>query len=528
MPDFLQAQGLVAPAVRPPVPGHGPQTLAELLAPALAGRPDAVALVGPSGRLSFRELDEAVGRAAGALLRLGVARGDRVAVSLTNDIDIAIHFLATQRIGAIWVGIQRALTAAEKAELLADCGARLLVADDQTLAAVGALRPRPRAALLPLAHWRERIRETVSPVALAEVDPFAPAVIAYTSGTTGTPKGVVHSQHNVLLAGAMLVHTGARAAAPIGVVLSLTLVNMIARALVPAWYGAQPLVCIDRHDAATIARRVHEEQIGGLDLVPTLAADLLARDDLRAELATLEEIAIGGASCPPEIAAALREQLGVRVALAYGMTEAPTGVALSRGEPAPAPGYCGRAVPQVALEVVDEQGTPLPPGEVGELCVSAAPSGTYAGVYTPMLGYWGRPEATRAALRAGRYHTGDLGSIDAQGRVFVRGRRSELILRGGANVVPAEVERVLEAHPEVRGAAVLGVPDARLGERVVAAVELVPGARADEAGLRAHTAQRLARYKVPDRIAILDALPRNALGKVVKPTLRERLVQETG
>jgi acyl-CoA synthetase (AMP-forming)/AMP-acid ligase II len=527
VPAALEALGLVAPAARPRVPGGGPQTLAELLAPGLARHPDATALVGASGRLGFRELDVAAARAVGALEALGVAQGDRVAVSLPNDLDIAIHFLAAQRLGAIWVGIPCPLAAPEKAALLADCGARLLVSDDETVAAIGALRPPPQTALLPLRDWREHVRAAAPRIPADAVDPFAPAVIAYTSGTTGTPKGVVHSQHNVLLAGALLVRTGARAAAPIGVVLSLTLVNLVARALVSAWYGARPLVCIERHDAGTIARRVHEERIGGLDLVPTLAGDLLARDDVAADLRTLEEIAIGGASCPPAVAEALREQLGVRVALAYGMTEAPTGVALSHGEPAPAPGYCGRAVPQVALEVLDERGAVLPPGEVGELCVSAATTGPYAGVYTPMLGYWGHPEATRSALRGGRYHTGDLGSIDAEGRVYVQGRLGELILRGGANVVPAEVERVLEAHPAVRGAAVLGVPDERLGERVVAAVELRPGARADEAGLRAHAAERLARYKVPDRIAILETLPRSTLGKVVKPRLREQLAQET-
>ena len=199
--------------------------------------------------------------------------------------------------------------------------------------------------------------------------------------------------------------------------------------------------------------------------------------------------------------------------------EAPTGVARSGGEPIPAPGYAGVAVPQVELQVVDEQGVAAQPGEMGELCVAPASSGRFADVYTPMLGYWRRPEETREVLRGGRYHTGDLGFIDEHGRVFVCGRRSELIVRGGANIVPAEVERVLEAHSAVSRAAVLGIEDERLGQRVVAAVELVAPGAADEAGLRAHAAESLARYKVPDRIEVVAELPRNALQKIVKRDL---------
>jgi len=137
-----------------------------------------------------------------------------------------------------------------------------------------------------------------------------------------------------------------------------------------------------------------------------------------------------------------------------------------------------------------------------------------------MLGYWKRPDATLAALRGGFYHTGDLGNFAEDGNLYIRGRRNELILRGGANVYPAEVERVLQQHPAVAAAAVLGVPDARLGERVVAVVQLEPGAKVDEEELRALTREQLARYKVPDRIRFAQALPRNAMNKVVKRELR--------
>ena len=195
-------------------------------------------------------------------------------------------------------------------------------------------------------------------------------------------------------------------------------------------------------------------------------------------------------------------------------------VTVAEGDEALAPGACGRALPQVEIEIVDENGQLLGPDEVGEICVRAAREGEFAGTYTPMLGYWGQPEASAQALVKGRYHTGDLGCLDADGFLFIRGRRNELILRGGANVYPAEVERVLGEHPDVDAVAVLGVPDPRLGQRVAAVVQRRRGATSDEETLRAHVATGLARYKVPDTIRFVETMPRNALNKIVKPRLR--------
>lgn len=521
-PDAL---GSTSPQVRPAMPAGIVATTAELLEPGLARRPDALALVGAGGRLSFRELDEQVGRAVAVLRALGVreGRGDRVAVCLPNDVDVAIHFLASQRLGAIHVGLQRPLAPAEKVALLRDCEPTMLLADRATLDTLSDGPLPDGLAAVDLDAWRDRLAGSAPERPARAPDPFAPAAIGYTSGTTGVPKGVVHSQHNLMLAGAMLSVAGPRSGGPVGVVLSLTLLNMIARAMVAAWSDEQTLVCLDRHDPDAIASAVADERIRSLDLVPALAHDLLARADLGARLATLEDVAIGGASCPPEIVDGFRRALGLEVSLAYGLTEAPTGVAIGRGEQVAGLGAFARAVPQVELRVVEpesDDAAPLPAGELGELCVGPATRGPYAGLYTPMLGYWRRPEETARALRGGLLHTGDLGSIDEQGRVFVRGRGSERILRGGANVHPLEIERVLERHESVRGAAVFGVPDERLGERVAAAVELAPEALpVDGAALRAWVGTRLARYKVPERILVLPALPRTALGKVRKREL---------
>ena len=184
-------------------------------------------------------------------------------------------------------------------------------------------------------------------------------------------------------------------------------------------------------------------------------------------------------------------------------------------------GSCGREGFVTRVRVADESGEPVPSCEVGEICVRPARSGDFAGVYTPMLGYWNKPEATREVLRGDRYHTGDLGVLAADGNLYIRGRRNDLILRGGANVYPAEVERVLQSHPAVAAAAVLGVPDQRLGERVVAAVQLLPAAEADEERLIDHTRAQLARYKVPEALCFVDEMPRNAMNKIVKSRLRD-------
>jgi len=531
--DPVDRDGLTLTDERPVIPGGGPQSVAELLDPVVAARPDDLALVGRHGRLGYAQLDRAVNRAAAALTALGVEPGDRVAACLPNDIDIVIAFLATQRLGAIWVGVNRPLAAPEKAHILRHCGARVfLVAED--------LRPEIDAERAGLPDLERVVGvepgepgvEWTTLLAAAEgagrprarIDPFAPAAIAYTSGTTGLPKGAVHSQHNLLVPGAVARLTGNRPRPPRhGVVLPLTILNLVVLGPVCIFYDGRCCVCMDRTDPLGVAEWVREERIGSFDGVPTILHDLLTHPGVEPrDLASLTEPIMGGAESPPETVRLFRERFGGEVIIGYGMTEAPTAVSWSDGQVPPAPGLCGRPVPQVEVEILGEDGRVLPRGEVGEICVRPARSGPFAGTYTPMLGYWRDPEATRQALAGGRYHTGDLGQLAEDGNLYIRGRRNELILRGGANVYPAEVERVLQGHPAVTAAAVFGIPDERLGERVVAAVQLEPAATASEASLRAHALAQLAHYKVPDAIRVVEKMPRNAMNKIVKARLRAR------
>jgi acyl-CoA synthetase (AMP-forming)/AMP-acid ligase II len=271
-------------------------------------------------------------------------------------------------------------------------------------------------------------------------------------------------------------------------------------------------VVMDRIDAEGVAEWIEAEGVTTWNGPPALLHTLAALDSVSpAALATLEEVWTGGADCPEAIRSAFEAKFGLAVVSTYGLSEAPTVVAIDPRGGGHVAGASGRPLPHLAVRIRAEDGSALPVGETGEICVAAADDR-----YRPMLGYWERPEATDAALAGGELHTGDLGFLDGDGFLHVRDRKNLLIIRGGANVYPAEVERVLLGAPGVAAGAVIGVPDERLGERVVAVVE---GDAVDEDVVRAHCRAALAAYKVPERVVVVPALPRNAMGKIVRTAL---------
>jgi acyl-CoA synthetase (AMP-forming)/AMP-acid ligase II len=515
--------GLVPSARRPALPGPL-QRIDQVLASRAALDGEREALVGRFARYSYAALEAEANRSARQLERLGIGRGDRVAASLGNHSEIVVAFLGAMKLGAIWVGINRPLAPSEKVYMLADCEAKLFLGDHGSCAQVAERRAELGALEQLLSaepgdrssDWARGLAGESADPLQREVDPFAPAAIAYTSGTTGFPKGAVHSQHNLLLPGAL----AAGAADPglrMGVCLPLSILNLMILGPLLSFQCGGCCVAMDRIDAPGIAAWVREERIVTFSAVPAILHDLLTHPDVKLDdLATLTRPGVGGANCPESTRRLFEERFGYPVGVGYGLTEAPTAVTRSAGGAAPREGSAGRALPHVEIVVVDEQDRPLPPGEPGEVCVAPAREGPWAGVYTPMLGYWNQPEASDAALRGGLLHTGDLGVLDAQGELAIRDRKSDLILRGGANVYPAEVERVLHEDPRVAACAVLGRPDPRLGERVVAVVQLEPGARASAEELLAHCRAELARYKVPDEIRFLARLPRTPMGKIRK------------
>jgi acyl-CoA synthetase (AMP-forming)/AMP-acid ligase II len=499
-----------------------PSSVARVLDRALAADPGREALVTRSRRLTYEDLDRAADRAAHALADLGVARGDRVGASLPNEADVVVAFHGAMRLGAVWVGVNRVLAPPEKRHLLADCGATLLLADDA--AEVGDVG----VPVVDLATWRAAVDAAADgPWTGPDVDPFAPAGIAYTSGTTGHPKGAVHSQHNLLVPGAVLVATrGYGPELRKGDCFPFTILNLaVLTTLLVSQAGGTSIV-MDRMDAEGIAEWIRTERVTTWNGPPALLHSLATMSSVApSDLASLDEVWTGGADCPEAIRSAFTAKFGLEVLATYGLSEAPTVVAIDDrpgrpGAAAHVAGASGRPLPHLAVRIADPTGATLPAGETGEILVGPAPGDDR---YRTMLGYWERPEATASALAGGELHTGDLGFVDDDGHLHVRDRTSLLIIRGGANVYPAEVERVLAEHPDVAAGAVLGIPDERLGERVVALVEPVAGRTVDLDDLRTHLLANLARYKVPERITVVGSFPRNAMGKIVRTALPDLL-----
>ena len=427
---------------------------------ALAEDPGREALVTRTRRLSYADLDREANRAAHALRALGVRPGDRVAASLPNDADVVVAFHGAMRLGAVWLGVNTALAPPEKRYLLEDSGSTLLLCDDDL--------PDLGVRVVDLTEWRTAVAAADDAALDIAIDPFAPAGLAYTSGTTGHPKGAVHSQHNLLVPGAVLTDTrGYGATLRKGDCFPFTVLNMaVLTTLLVSQAGGCSIV-MDRIDAEGVAEWIRAERITTWNGPPALLHSLATIDSIAPDdLASLTEVWTGGADCPEAIRSAFETKFGLPVLATYGLSEAPTVVSIDARDGSHVAGASGRPLPHLSVRIADVDGDTLAAGETGEICVRPADDR-----YRLMLGYWERPEASAAALAGGELHTGDVGFLDEGGYLHLRDRKSLVIIRGGANVYPAEVERVLLDAPGVVASAVIGVPDERLGERVVAVVE---------------------------------------------------------
>jgi long-chain acyl-CoA synthetase len=488
----------VSPLVEPPA------TIADVFARPLAAGGQGEALVTRSARTTYAELDALCDRAAAALWSMGARPGKTIGVSLPNDTEVVLAFHGLMRIGAVWVGINRNLAPPEKAYLVDDSGASMLLDDE----------------LLPA--WRDAL-ERAPAVDLPPVDPDVLAGIAYTSGTTGHPKGAMHTQRTLLAPGAALVASrGYDESLRKGDCFPLTILNMqVLTTLLVAQAGGCSVI-MDRIDAEGVAEWIRRERVTTWNGPPALLHSLIERDDIAADdLASLEEVWVGGADCPEHLRERFADKFGMPVLATYGLSEAPSVVTIDGRDGSHRPSASGRALPHLAVQIMGDDGTSLPPGEAGEICIAPVVNGPWTGVYRTMLGYLDRPDATESTLAGGMLHTGDIGELDADGYLYVRDRKNLVIIRGGANVYPAEVERVLSAAPGVGGCAVLGIADERLGERVAAVVESSAGAEVDIEEVRAHCFAHLAKYKVPESFTVVEVIPRNAMGKVQRAALAD-------
>ncbi|MGV9675977.1 class I adenylate-forming enzyme family protein [Nocardia sp. NPDC003482] len=473
-----------------------------------AADPNAVALEAASGAWTYAELDAHADRAAGALWALGVRPGDRVAACLPNDLDIVAAFHGTQRIGAVWAGIGEALTAAEQRDLHDLCDPAVVLAGPRCLL--------DTPARIDPDHWTALLARAERAPAVDQ-DPDAPAGIAFTSGTSGRPKAVVHSQRNLLLPGAVLVATrGWGPELRKGDSFPLTILNlMVLSTLLTAQAGGRAVI-MDRRDADGVADWIGEHRVTVWNGAPAQLYDLARRPN--ADLRSLHEVWSGGGDTPDPVRRAFATAHGLVPRVTYGLTEAPTVVSIDPVNGDWRSGTSGRVLPQYDVAAYDDAGNRLPPGESGELRLAASTTGPWAGRWRPLLGYR-EPDGIRPP-EPGPLATGDIGTVDAEGWLSVLDRKKMVIIRGGANVYPLEVERVIATHPDVTKVAVCAVPDERLGQRVAAVIE-TDSPTVDLASLTALCRRELAGYKVPEIWSRVDALPVNAMGKVERTRLAD-------
>ncbi|MGW1739335.1 class I adenylate-forming enzyme family protein [Nocardia sp. NPDC001965] len=488
-----------------------PASIGEVLTPALAAHPDATAIEATSGSWTYRELDEHAAAAAAALWSLGVRPGDRVAACLPNDLEIVAAFHGTQRIGAIWAGIGEALAATEQ-QYLHD-----LVTPRVVLAGPRCLIDSP--ARVESARWAAAQHAPAAP--RIDADPDAAAGIAFTSGTSGRPKAVVHSQRNLLLPGAALVATrGWGPELRKGDSFPLTILNlMVLSTLLTAQAGGCAVI-MDRRDVAGVAEWISAHRVTVWNGAPAQIYDLAARPEL--DLSSLQEVWSGGSDTPDTVRAAFAQAHGPVPRVTYGLTEAPTVVAIDPPGARWQQRASGRVLPQFDIAAYDDDGNRLPAGEPGELRLSGRTDGPWAGLWRPMLGFW--VDGKVIAPPDGPIATGDIGTVDADGWLTVLDRKKMVIIRGSANIYPLEVERVLRNHPAVAGVAVCGVPHERLGQQVAAAIE-TNGHPVDFTELERFCRAELAGYKVPEIWAVVDELPINAMGKVVRTGLPDLIAR---
>jgi long-chain acyl-CoA synthetase len=497
---------------------------ANVLDRALAECPDGEAIVARGGRLTYHQLDSLATKQMGLLITAGVRPGDRLGVSLMNDLDLVGLFHAAMRLGVIWVGVNRALAPPEKAYLLADSGASFFIGDqlmtEQVRGAGVAAHLRHILTVDPTpgSEWSDLLAETPGWIP-PPPDPLAPAAIAYTSGTTGYPKGAVHSQHNLMVPGAMLIRARDMVQADRKAdCFPLTILNLqvLSTLLVPQCCGTA--IVMDRVDTVGIAEWIEQEQATIWNGAPAMLYGLATNDEVApTSLRSLRDVWSGGSHCPQATKDRFTEKFGRSISATFGLTEVPTVATIvpigqQREESA-----TGRPLPHLAIQILDDDDQPVAVGGSGEICLGPVDDPELSSLYRPMQGYWDNPEASARSLRGGILHTGDVGFLDAEGYLHVLDRHQSLILRGGANIYPAEVERVIAAFPGVAASCVIGIPDDRLGARVAALVELDRPEQLvellDTDALRTHCLGNLARYKVPEAF-LVRLLPRNAMGKV--------------
>ncbi|TNC28143.1 AMP-binding protein [Amycolatopsis alkalitolerans] len=499
------------------------------------------ALVDRGRRWTYAELAAEVDALALGLLELGIGKGDRVGIWSPNCAEWTLTQYATAKIGAILVNINPAYRSHELEFVLNQAGIRMLVSakefkSSDYAAMIDEVRPRcqrlQHVVLIGDELWNSLLEngKQADPAALAEIRLSAddPINIQYTSGTTGFPKGATLSHHNILnngfFVGELCNYTEAdRICIPVPFYHCF---GMVMGNLAATSHGACMVIPAPAFDPKATLEAVQAERCTSLYGVPTMfIAELACADFDSYDLSSLRTGIMAGSPCPVEVMKQVIERMGMaEVSICYGMTETSPVSTQTRADDSieRRVSTVGRVGPHLEVKVVDpETGLTVPRGEPGELCTRG---------YSVMLGYWEQPDKTAEAIDKARWmHTGDLAVMDDEGYLNITGRIKDMVIRGGENVYPREIEEFLYTHPDILDAQVIGVPDERYGEELMAWIRMREGAAPlDAESLRAYCTGKLAHYKIPRYVHIVDEFPMTITGKIRKVEMREQAVSLLG
>ena len=476
-------------------------------------------------RVTYAELNARSNQAAAALLANGIRTGDRLAILLTNRAEFVESYFAAAKIGAIIVPLNWRLVADELQFILKDSGATGLIYDSVYDATVEALQQRGNdvkmwirvAGTYPSPRCCNSYEDLLAASAGAE-----PALgasdddllfIMYTSGTTGRPKGVMQTHETMLWASTTWNMTcDMRYRDRHLIVLPLFHIGGLLP-LTAAIHRGQTVVLLHSADTDNILRTIEQEKINVTHIVTTMLRRILASSGGQPDRTSLRWAIVGGEAVPPTLTRQAADA-GIEVLQDYGLTEACGPVTIITSEDAlDKADSCGGPHFHTEVRVVAPDGRDVVPGEVGEVIVRSRHI---------MKGYWNRPDATAEALKGGWLYTGDLGVIDADGCLSIRDRMKDIVISGGENIYPAEVEHVIASHPRVKEVAIIGQPSAKWGESPVAVVVTTNGEALDSEEMIAFCRDKIAGFKIPRHVELVEELPRTPTGKIQKHLLRAR------
>jgi long-chain acyl-CoA synthetase len=511
--------------------------LAVLLEDSARAFPERTAVIFNELRLSYAAVNAAANQVAGGLARLGIQKGDHVALGCPNLPYFPIVYYGILKAGAVVVPLNVLLKPREIAYHLQDSQARAYFCCEGTemlpmgqmgweafnqvegcehfvLMTANPAGPSPIAGAKTLGALMAGNPPTFSTVQTASEDT---AVILYTSGTTGRPKGAELTHSNMVMNARLADNMYQRAEHDVSLI-ALPLFHSFGQTVQmnSGFYSGATLTLVPRFDPDTVLATMERDQVTIFCGVPTMYWSLLnhpgsARYDLGKIAARLRLCASGGAAMPVEVMRAFEEQFQVTILEGYGLSETSPVASFNRADRVRKPGSVGIPVWGVEIAILDAMDRPAPQGELGEIVIRG---------HNVMKGYFNKPEANADALRGGWFHTGDIGRIDEDGYIYIVDRVKDMIIRGGFNVYPREVEEVLVSHPAVSLAAVVGVPDEQYGEEVKAFIVPRADATVNAEELIAWSKETMADYKYPRLIEFRDTLPMNATGKILKSELR--------